>query len=53
MLITPAQYLAEMRRIEAMRNEARRLRDSSAVNSLAIRASELNDLFWGTALPFH
>jgi hypothetical protein len=50
MTITPAQYITEMRRIEAMRNEARHLGDLSATSLLLIRASDLNDVFWGQIL---
>lgn len=46
MTITPSVYVAEMRRLEMMRNEARYLHDAAAVSALARRAAELNAAFW-------
>lgn len=41
-----AEYLAEMRRIEFLRNKARQMLDGPAVNALAKQAASLNASFW-------
>lgn len=47
MLITPAEYTAEMRRLETMRNEALRHRDRFALAAIHRRETDLNAVFWG------
>jgi len=47
MLITPSEYAAEMRRLEAMRNEALRNRDRFALAVIHRRESDLNAVFFG------
>ena len=45
--ISAAEYLAEMRRLEAIRNEALRHHDRSALASVALRLVSVNRVFWG------
>ena len=45
--ISQAQYVGEMRRLEAMRNEARRRQDRFALSFLALREHDINRVFWG------
>ena len=50
MMLTPAQYAAEMRRLESMLNEARRRSDGSAVAMLHLLEEDVNRTFWGRPL---
>lgn len=45
--ISAAEYMAEMRRLEAIRNEALRHHDRSALASVALRQAAVNRVFWG------
>ncbi len=47
MHITPTEYASAMRRLEAMRNEALRRADRSALAAIALRESDLNRVFFG------
>lgn len=47
MVLTPDQYAAKMRRLECMRNEARRRCDAPAIAALHAREDDLNRTFWG------
>ncbi|MGA0595737.1 hypothetical protein [Enterovirga sp. CN4-39] len=45
--ISAAEYLAEMRRLEAIRNEALRHHDRFAVAVIEMRLKAVNRVFWG------
>lgn len=45
--ISTAQYVAEMRRLERIRNDALARHDGSALRSIAVRLASLNRVFWG------
>jgi hypothetical protein len=45
--ISAAEYLAEMRRLETIRNEALRHHDRSALAAIALRLAAVNRAFWG------
>ena len=45
--ISAAEYVAEMRRLEMMRNEALRHRDRPALAALHLRLEAVNCVFWG------
>ena len=47
--ISAAEYLAEMRRLEAIRNEALRHQDRSAIAVVQLRLKAVNQVFWGRA----
>ena len=49
-MLTQKQYLCEMRTLEVLRNEALRLKDIYAARIVAIRAMQLNRLFWHPVL---
>jgi hypothetical protein len=51
MMLTSAQYLAEMRRIERVRNEARSCGDKAAIHAILMRAADVNRVFWGARHP--
>jgi hypothetical protein len=44
--INPAQYIAEMRRLEGQRNAARRLGDLNTLKAVVVRETDLNRQFW-------
>jgi hypothetical protein len=45
--ISAGEYLAEMRRLEAIRNEALRHHDRSALAAVQLRLRTVNRVFWG------
>lgn len=47
MYFTRSEYVAEMRRIEMMRNEALRLHDRSALAIIHQSEVNVNRTFWG------
>lgn len=47
MYLTRSEYVAEMRRLEAMRNEAIRRHDRPALTFIFGREADLNRVFWG------
>lgn len=46
-LISAAEYVVEMRRLERIRNEALRHDDRSALCEIGLRLASLNRTFWG------
>jgi hypothetical protein len=50
--ISAAEYMAEMRRLETMRNEALRHRDRYALAVIASLFAAANRAFWGRDLKF-
>ncbi|NNM72600.1 hypothetical protein [Enterovirga aerilata] len=47
--ISAAEYIAEMRRLETIRNEALRHHDRFALAAVAQRLATVNRVFWGRA----
>ena len=45
--ISAAEYLAEMRRLEAIRNEALRHHDRFAVLAVQLQLNVVHRVFWG------
>ena len=45
--ISAAEYLAEMRRLEAIRNEALRHHDRAAIAAVQLRFKAVNRVYWG------
>jgi hypothetical protein len=45
--ISAGEYLAEMRRLEVIRNEALRHHDRSALAAVQLRLRTVNRVFWG------
>lgn len=48
--ISTAQYVAEMRRLERIRNDALARHDGSALRDIAVRVASVNRVFWGREL---
>ena len=45
--ISAAEYLAEMRRLEVIRNEALRHHDRAAIAAVQLRLKAVNRVYWG------
>jgi hypothetical protein len=45
--ISAAEYVAEVRRLEMIRNEALRHHDRSALAAVALRLKAVHRVFWG------
>ncbi len=48
--LSTAQYVAEMRRLERIRNDALGRHDDSALRNIAVRLASVNRVFWGREL---